>query len=119
MSAPVGDSAIGKVHFLTSYVWRAWDHSLHFFELLMCAAPIYWDLRQFGFCRLLCRGSGSPADLQHDRLRSEGGKGHDTFYLPLLSKGLLAQGPWCAFQFTKVTTASPRTTQVYHSWMAS
>jgi len=38
---------------------------LHFFDLLMCAAPVYWDLRQFGICRLLFRGSYSPADLQY------------------------------------------------------
>ena len=31
-------------------------------------------------------------------------------FLPALSKGLLMQGPWCAFQFTKVTTASLHTT---------
>ena len=65
MSAPFGDSAIGKIHFLTSYVWRVWDCSLHFFDLLMCAALIYWDLRQFRFCRHLCRGCSSPEDLQY------------------------------------------------------
>jgi len=42
--------------------------------------------------------------------------GTDTFYLPARSKGLLIPGPWCAFQFTKVTTASPRITQVYRTW---
>lgn len=36
-----------------------------FFNLLMCAALFYWDLRQFRFCRLLCRGSSSPEDLQY------------------------------------------------------
>jgi len=36
-----------------------------FFNLLMCAALIYWDLRQFRFCRLLCRGSSSPENLQY------------------------------------------------------
>ena len=65
LSAPFGDSAIGKIHFLTSYVWRVWDCSLHFFNLLMCAALFYWDLRQFRFCRLLCRGSSSPENLQY------------------------------------------------------
>ena len=65
MPAPFGDSTIGKIHFLTSYVWRVWDCSLHFFNLLMCAALFYWDLRQFRFCRLLCRGSSSPEDLQY------------------------------------------------------
>ena len=65
LSAPFGDSAIGKIHFLTSYVWRVWDCSLHFFDLLMCAALIYWDLRQFRFCRHLCRGCSSPEDLQY------------------------------------------------------
>lgn len=61
--------------------------------LAYVCSPIYSVLRQLGFCRLLCRGSSSPADLQHGRLRSEGGKEHDTFFLPSLSKGLLAQGP--------------------------
>jgi len=40
VSAPVGDSAIGKVHFLTSYVWRVWENSLHFFLAYVCS-PIY------------------------------------------------------------------------------
>ena len=38
VSAPVGDSAIGKVHFLTSYVWRIWENSLHFLSCL-CVQP--------------------------------------------------------------------------------
>ena len=58
-------------------------------------------------------------DLQHDQLRSEGGSGLDTFYLPTLSKGFLMRGRWCAFQFAKATMASLRTTWVYQTLMAS
>ena len=29
------------------------------------------------------------------------------------------QGPWCAFQFTKVTTASPHITKVHHTFLAA
>ena len=116
MSAPLGDSAIGKIHFLTSYVWRVWETSLHFFELLMCAAPVYWDLRQFGSCRCLCRGHGSPGDLRYPGYYQRVGR--DTIHLayPGFHKDYLLWGPWCAFLFTKVTTASPHTIQEYQPW---
>ena len=92
MPAPFGDSAIGKIHFLTSYVWRIWDRSRHFFELLMCAVPIYWDLRQFGICRHLCRGCGSPRDLQYPGYYQRVDRDMIHFAYPSLSKGLLVLG---------------------------
>ena len=90
-----------QIHFLTSYVWRFWDRSLHFFELLMCAAPIYWDLRQFGICRHSCRGCGSPGDLQYPGYyqRVDRDTIHCTY--PSLSKGLLMVGSMVRFPIHK------------------
>ena len=105
-----------QIHFLTSYVWRIWDRSRHFFELLMCAVPIYWDLRQFGICRHLCRGCGSPGDLQYPGYYQRVGRDTIHFAYPGFHKDYLLWGPWCAFQFTKVTSASPHTIQEYQPW---
>ena len=101
MPAPLGDSAIGKVHFLTSYVWRFWDRSRHFFELLMCAVPIYWDLRQFGICRHFCRGCGSSGDLQYPGYYQRVDRYMIHFAYPSLSKGLLAVGSMVRFPVYK------------------
>lgn len=47
-------------------------------------------------------------------LLSEGGCGHDTFHLPITFKRITHGGVHgVLFQFTKVTTASPHTTQEY------
>ena len=47
-------------------------------------------------------------------LLSEGGCGHDTFHLPITFKRITCGGVHgVLFQFTKVTTASPHTTQEY------
>ena len=97
MPAPFGDSTIGKIHFLTSYVWRFWDRSLHFFELLMCAAPIYWYLRQFGICRHFCRGCGSPGDLQYPGYYQRVDRDTIHFTYPSRSKGLLVVGSMVCF----------------------
>ena len=105
-----------QIHFLTSYVWRFWDRSRHFFELLMCAAPIYWDLRQFEICRHFCRGCGSPGDLQYPGYYQRVGRDTIHFAYPGFHKDYLLWGPWCAFQFTKVTSASPHTIQEYQPW---
>jgi len=60
MSAPIGDSAIGKVHFLTSYVWRVWDRSLHFLSCL-CVQPYLLNIYgSSGSVGSLIRGSSSP-----------------------------------------------------------
>lgn len=37
------------------------------------------------------------------------------FTYPRFHKDYSQWGPWCAFQFTKVTSASPHTIQAYHS----
>ena len=72
------------------------------FFLLMCAALFIKHLRQLGFCRLLDpREQLSGQLIQCNRPRSEGGKGHDTFYLPELSKGLLTSGSMVRFPFHK------------------
>ena len=86
-----------QIHFLTSYVWRFWDRSLHFFELLMCAAPIYWYLRQFGICRHFCRGCGSPGDLQYPGYYQRVDRDTIHFTYPSRSKGLLVVGSMVCF----------------------
>ena len=96
-----------QIHFLTSYVWRIWDRSRHFFELLMCAVPIYWDLRQFGICRHLCRGCGSPGDLQYPGYYQRVDRDMIHFAYPSLSKGLLVLGSMVRFPFHKGYCGKP------------
>ena len=90
------------------------------FILLMCAALFIKHLRQFGFCRLL-----DPREQLSGHLYSATGHvqrvGRDTIRFTYLSfqKDYSHQGQWCAFQFTKVTTASPHTTQGYQTCTAS
>ena len=96
-----------QIHFLTSYVWRIWDRSRHFFELLMCAVPIYWDLRQFGICRHLCRGCGSPGDLQYPGYYQRVDRDMIHFAYPSLSKGLLMLGSMVRFPFHKGYCGKP------------
>ena len=98
-----------QIHFLTSYVWRFWDHSRHFFELLMCAAPIYWDLRQFGICRHLFRGCGSPGDLQYPGYYQRVDRDTIHFTYPSLSKGLLAVGSMVCFSNSQRLLRQART----------
>lgn len=82
----------------------------------MCAAPIYWDLRQFEICRHFCRGCGSPGDLQYPGYYQMVDRDTIHFAYPGFHKDYLLWGPWCAFQFTKVTSASPHTIQEYQPW---
>ena len=82
----------------------------------MCAAPVYWNLRQFGICRRLCRGRGSPGDLQYPGYYQRVDRDTIHFAYPGFHKDYLLWGPWCAFLFTKVTTASPHTIQEYQPW---
>ena len=82
----------------------------------MCAAPVYWDLRQFEICRHFCRGCGSPGDLQYPGYYQRVDTDTIHFAYPGFHKDYLLWGPWCAFQFTKVTSASPHTIQEYQPW---
>ena len=98
-----------QIHFLTSYVWRFWDRSLHFFELPMCAAPIDWDRRQVGSCRHFCRGCGSPGDLQYPGYYQRVDRDTIHFTYPSLSKGLLMVGSMVCFSNSQRLLRQART----------
>lgn len=56
---------------------------------------------------------GSPGDLRYPGYYQRVGRGTIHFAYPGFHKDYLLWGPWCAFLFTKVTTASPHTIQEY------
>ena len=89
-----------------------------FFNLLMCAALFYGDLRQFRFCRLLCRGSSSPEDLQYSGYYQKVDRNRYVLFTGTF-KRITNTGSMMRFQFTKVTTASPHITKVHHTFLAA